>query len=513
MERQAPGRSSRRRPPAAGKGFPVWAVAVAVVCVVLGLGVWLVYPSYHRASVVRRLLSADEAARQRACAEARHIGPGIVSDVVAAARNEAAPAASGDICRLLMDLVAAAPQALRPSLRLKVKRLAYDWAEAEEPDKRRAAAVILAACFKTPQGTVEPEVKEALLRLVRDPESAVRAAVVEGLSEEDRSREAVEISSLAAEDEVFDVRAKARLALSAVTCPEAASLLLLRAKETSDAGLKALYLRLLAPYVGRRVKLEEVVPFLEHPSPEVRRSAVLAVGYASTGEAEKYVVKALQDPSAEVRAEAANGIRSFRFKKLGAPAVTRALPAEPVKKVKLEMMKAIYMLQATYAAVPLARLAADEGEDEEVRLKALEAITKLNFRTPEESLPLAGELIKVMRVENPKVAERAKETAARLVYGQVPRTLEEWDRWYAERKKELQLLEAIRGLMREGRAAEDAARYDRAEDLYRRAQGLYTEVMKICYPRYRSRYERRQRHITLDIRRVQQKARLAEAPR
>jgi hypothetical protein len=515
LDKRTSGRTSRRRPQVSA-GFPTWLIVLIGALVVLGMVAALVYPRYQRAATIRGLLSENEAARKRACAKALRVGRGIVSEVVSAARQNTPPSAADDLIVTLLRLVESKDDSVRQHLRTKLKDLVADWADDAAAEKRRAAARVLSKYFKSPDHTVDDGTKDALLKLVDDRDRDVRMAVVSGIDRNAKSAEAVEVVCAAMDDEDFEVRLKAREVLPDIICKQAAWFLLKKARETKEPSLKAKYVHQVGNYTGDPIPLEALVPFMEHESSEVRAEAVLAIGYGGPGEAERLVVKALDDPSAEVRAEAARQIRLFRMKDLGGPAVAGKVYNEPVKKAKIQMIMVIYHLKANYAAITLARIAANEREDKEVRLKALEGIAKMYFRTPEESLPLAAGLIHAMESADAQVAERARAAAASLASSPVPSTIPEWKKWYADRQKELELLKYISDLMDQGGKAERAGDHSKAqterdryftqaEKLYRSAQTEYDKVLEVCNPRDRDRYEKRQRQISKDIRRVMQK--------
>lgn len=517
-------RASRRRQAVSG-GFPTWLIVVIGIAVVVGIVVAIIYPSYARAATVEQLLSENEAVRKRAAVKAERIGRGIVSEVISAAQQNTPPAAANDLVILLLNLIEKNDDSLREHLRMKLRGLALEWADDPEVEKRRPAAFVLSKYFKSADFSVDPETKNKLLKLVKDTDKEVRLAAVSGLGRNAKSPEAVEVVAAAMDDADFKVRLKAYETLPDVICKEAAWFLFNKAREAKDPVLKAKFLHQVSNYANDPIPLDSILPFMEHESPEVRAEVVICIGYTGPGEGEKYVVKALDDPSGEVRAEAARQIRLFRMKDLGSPAVAKRVYDEPVKKAKIEMIMAIYHLQANYAAITLAQIAANENEDKEVRLKALEGIARrMSFKTPEEQLPLAAELIKAMETNDPQVADAAHNAAASLVRGPAPQSVPEWKQWYADRKKELEYLKYISDLVDQGKKVEragdhskDQAERDqlftRAEKLYRTAQDEYTKVTKVCDPRDRDRYEKRQRELTKDIRRVMQKVGLLKDER
>jgi hypothetical protein len=236
---------------------------------------------------------------------------------------------------------------------------------------------------------------------------------------------------------------------------------------------------------------------------------VVAIGYSGKDEAVELLRKALKDPSSDVRYEAVEKAVYGRYVALGRE-IADMMYDEPSKKVKIKMFKICGPMRMDYAAPVLARIAANDQEDKEVRMQALETIYKLSLTKPEERFPLAGDLLKVMKVSDKEVSEKARKVASVLVRGRPPKTLEGWERWHEEKKQELAILRDIERTGNEVDRLEKEKKYEAAEELLFKIQDLYNRAIEICDDDDRPTYEGRARRLNIRIRHMQQRARLIE---
>ncbi|MBN1809698.1 MAG: HEAT repeat domain-containing protein [Planctomycetes bacterium] len=486
-------RSSRMRQPVS-KGVPGWVIGAAIAGVIAVILIAVVLPMYEKAATISGLMSTNAEDRAAAKGKALEIGSMKLLDPLVVASGQCPPEAAVDYMETLIKL---APQGSSDYMKMKVRRIAEGWAEDESAEKRLAGAMGLTAYFSE-------ENRRLLMLLIKDEDLRIRQTVAANLTV--KSKVSAEVALAGIDDKDLQVRRNSADALMKIAVPSAAELLLAKAAKTDDVGMKATILRALAKReLAMEVGAAGFVPFLKDASVDVRKEAIVGIAMSGSPTASDLLIRALDDPSADVRHEVVWNAMCRRDGKVALAATGRLL-TEPSSMVKEKTLKTVGPLNLRAAKDNVIALALKKDETPEIRIKALGTILSLKLTKMEERYPVVEVLLPVIFDADKEVSDKAKEIASALASGKRPTTPDGWKQWVEDKKKLMAVMKRIESTEKAAEQAMKDEEYKKAETLYLKTVDLMNEAIELCTEREKEAYWARQTSLNRQIRHAQQKA-------
>jgi len=223
------------------------------------------------------------------------------------------------------------------------------------------------------RGIRDPEALEDLLAAAADENGRVRLCAVEALAnfKDPRALMVIIIASTEKNNTTLTSAAIGKLRRMKDGGALELFLSLLRDPDPARRGAAAEALRWVVK--DNAPVIEALLAVLSDESPEVRKGASIALGYAHSDAATEALVKMLKDPSAEVRQAAAKGLAAAKDDRAVMPLFVLLTHENPHER--LAAVTALGKIQDATAVEPLVRRLQDESPA--VRAAAAQALGKI----------------------------------------------------------------------------------------------------------------------------------------